>query len=255
MEAIGTLAGGVAHDFNNILTAIIGFGSIMKMKMDDGAPLMADLDQILTAAERAADLTRNLLSYSRQEPLNPGLTDLNYIVSKVDKLLARIIGEDVELVTHLADKSLPIMADVGQIEQILMNLASNARDAMEGEGSLIVSTGEVELDREFTRFHGYGTPGRYAFLSVSDSGTGIERNTHGRIFEPFFTTKDTGRGTGLGLSIVYGIVKQHNGYINVYSEEGKGTTFMVHFPLAVPAGAETEKKTGSPTGGEARPSS
>ncbi|MBI2354409.1 MAG: PAS domain S-box protein [Deltaproteobacteria bacterium] len=231
MEALGTLAGGVAHDFNNILTAIIGFSNLLQMNMEESDPRRQHLNQILAAAERATGLTQSLLAYSRNKPLNPGRVNLNEIVRKVGNFLSRLIGEDVELTITVADEALNVMADDGQIEQVLMNLATNARDAMAGEGSLIIRTGPIELDQEFVSSHGYGITGRYALVSVSDTGSGMDRQTAERIFEPFFTTKQMGRGTGLGLSIVYGIVKQHNGYINVYSEVGKGTTFNIYFPL------------------------
>jgi two-component system NtrC family sensor kinase len=240
MEALGTLAGGVAHDFNNILTAIIGFSSILQRKMDDNDPRLHYLDQILVAAERAAGLTQSLLAYSRKEPLNPCRVDLNDIVRNVGKFLIRLIGDDIDLVTELADEKLTILADSGQMEQVLMNLAANARDAMEGVGSFVISTGTVVLGNEFITRHGYGKPGEYVLLSVADSGAGMDRETMERIFEPFYTTKDPGKGTGLGLSICYGIVKQHDGYINVSSEPGKGTTFQICFPVVASAG-ETEK--------------
>ncbi len=240
MEALGTLAGGVAHDFNNILTVIIGFSSIAQQKMDENDPRLHYLGQILAAAERAAGLTQSLLAYSRKEPHNPGRIDLNEIVRKIGKFLTRLIGDDIDLVTALADEKLTILADSGQMEQILINLAANAREAMDGAGNLVISTGTVVLDHEFITGHGYGKPGRYALLSVADSGAGMDRETMERIFEPFYTTKEPGKGTGLGLSICYGIVKQHNGYINVSSEPGKGTTFQICFPLVASAG-ESEK--------------
>ena len=231
MEALGTLAGGVAHDFNNMLTAIIGFSSLIKMSMDITDPNMLSVNQVLSAAERATGLTQSLLAYSRKEPLNPCRYDLNQIVRKVVKFLSRLIGEDVELVIALDDKELTIKADAGQIEQVLMNLATNARDAMPGKGKLTIFTRTVDLGEEFIRLNGYGTVGEYVNLSVSDTGSGMEKATMERIFEPFYTTKEMGRGTGLGLSIVYGIVKQHNGFINVSSEPGKGTSFELYFPL------------------------
>jgi PAS domain S-box-containing protein len=236
MEALGTLAGGVAHDFNNMLTAIIGFSSLIQMGMDKGDPKMIYLNQVLAAAERATVLTQSLLAYSRKEPLNPGRYDLNEIVRKVVKFLSRLIGEDIELQIALHDMELTIMADSGQIEQVLMNLATNARDAMPGKGKLAISTRMVELGEEFVRVSGHGNAGNYVNLTVSDTGSGMEKATMERIFEPFFTTKQMGRGTGLGLSIVYGIVKQHNGIINVTSEQGKGTSFELYFPLVASMG-------------------
>jgi PAS domain S-box-containing protein len=232
MEALGTLAGGVAHDFNNILTAIIGFGSLMQMKMGETDPMWHHLHQILAAAERAAGLTQSLLAYSRKVPYNPERVDLNAIVRKTEKFLCRIIGEDINLATNLAAGQLPVMADSGQIEQVLMNLATNARDAMAGGGHLVIGTGSVTLDEEQVKTLPFGTAGEYALLTVSDSGEGMDAKTAERIFEPFFTTKETGKGTGLGLSIVYGIVRQHNGHISVYSEPGMGTAFKILLPLS-----------------------
>ncbi len=231
MEAIGTLAGGVAHDFNNILTAIIGYGNIIKMKMSPDDPMMESIDQILSSSDRAASLTRGLLAFSRKQILNPSPVDLNTIVRSIDKLLLRIIGEDIELSTSLAGQNLIVMADVSQIEQILMNLATNARDAMPDGGTLSITTQRSDLNGEFAALHGFGTPGRYALIAVSDTGLGMDEETRDKIFEPFFTTKELGKGTGLGLAIVYGIVKQHNGNITVYSEPGKGTTFKIYLPL------------------------
>jgi len=246
MEALGTLAGGVAHDFNNMLTAIIGFTYLIKTDMDATDPKMHYLNQVLSAAERATGLTQSLLAYSRKEPLNPGRYDLNEIVRKVVKFLSRLIGEDIELVIALDEKELTIKADAGQIEQVLMNFATNARDAMPGKGKLTISTRIFDLGEEFIRVNGYGTAGKYVNLSVSDTGSGMEKATMERIFEPFFTTKQMGRGTGLGLSIVYGIVKQHNGFINVSSEQGKGTSFELYFPL-VPSIDKIDERVDVPT--------
>jgi len=231
MEAIGTLAGGVAHDFNNILTAIIGFGSMLAMKMAKDDPLLHAVNEIMAAGERAATLTQSLLAFSRKSPLETKPVSLNGIINKVEKLLVRLLREDIEFKSSPAADDLTIMADPAQIEQVLINLVTNARDAMPKGGQLWISTAVVELDREFIRLHGYGTPGRYACLVCSDKGSGIDKETLQRIFEPFFTTKETGKGTGLGLAIVYGIVQQHNGYINCYSEPGQGTTFRIYLPL------------------------
>lgn len=231
MEAIGQLAGGVAHDFNNILTAITGFGNLVKMKMNSDDPLQNSMDQILAASERAAHLTQGLLAFSRKQVLLPKPVDLNIVVSSIEKLLRRLIGEDIELTLSLREQSLIVLADAGQIEQILMNLATNARDAMPRGGTLAVSTEIRLLTEDFMGVHGYGKAGRYALIMVSDTGSGIDEATRKRIFEPFFTTKEKGKGTGLGLSIAYGIVKQHEGFINVYSEPRKGTTFRIYLPL------------------------
>jgi len=233
METIGTLAEGVAHDFNNILTAIIGYGNILKMKLAKESPLLGYTDQILASADRAANLTQSLLAFSRKQVMNPKPVNLNEIVVSVEKLLLRIIGEDVQLKRTLSGKSkdLKIMADAGQIEQVLMNLAANARDAMPEGGILAIETDTAELDAGVIRMHEYGKPGIYALLTVTDTGHGMDEKTRQRIFEPFFTTKEIGKGTGLGLSMVYGIIKQHNGFINCYSEPGKGTTFKIYLPL------------------------
>jgi PAS domain S-box-containing protein len=240
MESIGQLAGGIAHDFNNILAAIIGYGNLVQRKMREDDPSRIYVDHILASSERAANLTQSLLAFSRKQVINPKNVDLNDIVRKVERFLSRIIGEDIELRTTLASGPLPIFADATQIEQLLMNLATNARDAMPTGGQFFIKAGRVEFDDEYVRSHGYGTPGPYVELSVTDTGAGMDENVRGRIFEPFFTTKELGRGTGLGLSIVYGIVKQNNGFINVYSEIGKGTTFRIYLPLVNISRRETK---------------
>lgn len=231
MEAVGQLAGGIAHDFNNILTAIIGFGNLLKMDISKDVPSRTYVTQILNSAERAANLTQALLAFSRKQIINLRPANLNEIINVLEKLLSRLIGEDIELSTFLADEDLTVMADSSQIEQVLMNLATNARDAMPDGGSLIIRTGLVEFDYEFIKAHGFGRPGFYAIISVEDTGQGMDERTRERIFEPFFTTKEVGKGTGLGLSMVYGIIKQHEGYINAYSEPEKGTTFKIYLPL------------------------
>lgn len=231
MEAIGTLAGGIAHDFNNILTTIIGFGSLLLMNLAEDDTNRGKMEKILTAADRATALTKGLLAYSRKDAVNLRPVDLNEVVTKFDLFLSNIIGEDIELKILLADSKLTILADVGQIEQVLMNLAANARDAMPGGGSLLIRVEETDIDAGFVAGHGYGQEGRYAMLTVADTGTGMDSAKLGHIFEPFFTTKEVGKGTGLGLAIVYGIIKQHQGFINAYSEQGKGTTFRAYLPL------------------------
>jgi signal transduction histidine kinase len=231
MEAIGQLAGGIAHDFNNILTAIIGYANLLSMKVE-GDDIQADyVKHILSSAERAASLTQSLLAFSRKQIINPKPVDLNEIVCKVEKLLSRLIGEDIELKITSLGKNLTVLADGGQLEQVLMNLTTNARDAMPEGGLLTIETGYAEVDSMNSDEHLFSTPGEYALLSISDTGTGIDEKDRESIFEPFFTTKEVGKGTGLGLSIVYGIVKQHNGFINVYSKPGKGTTFRIYLPL------------------------
>jgi PAS domain S-box-containing protein len=231
MEAIGLLAGGVAHDFNNILTVIYGYCAILQSKMGEDSPFRPEMDHIHAAAERAARLTRSLLAFSREQIMTAKQVDLNDIVRNVWQLLSRIIGEDIHLETMVAEKPLWILADSVQIEQVLMNLAANARDAMPNGGQLTIETEEREIDEGFMQTHGFCAPGKYAVVSLSDNGTGMDAETSNKIFEPFFTTKEVGMGTGLGLSIVYGVIKQHNGSISVYSEPGMGTTFRIYLPI------------------------
>jgi len=231
MESIGTLAGGISHDFNNILTAIIGYGSLLQMKMRDDDPFRHYVEQILASANRAASLTKGLLAYSRKQILNIQLIDLNEIVMKVERFLARLIGEDVELKSILTDKEVTVLADAGQIEQVLMNLVTNARDAMPDGGYVYIETLSADLDEESAKARDLRKTGTYAVIAVTDSGMGMDEKTKERIFEPFFTTKDVGRGTGLGLAMSYGIIKQHNGSIEVESEDGMGTTFRIYLPV------------------------
>jgi len=251
MEAVGQLAGGVAHDFNNILTAIIGFSNLAKMKMKPDDPQQPLIDHILASSDRAAHLTHSLLAFSRKQVLLPKPVELNGLVQGVEKLLARLIGEDIELSVKLAGQGLIVMADAGQIEQVLMNLATNARDAMPRGGTLAITTEAVTLGKDFVGAHGYGRAGKYVLITVSDTGTGMDEVTRGKIFEPFFTTKEQGKGTGLGLSIVYGIVKQHDGFINVYSEPGKGTAFRIYLPVIDKAAAEEHQDAAPPPSGGA----
>lgn len=232
MEAIGTLSGGIAHDFNNILTAIIGYSNILKLKLKQNDPARPFVEQILASADRATGLTQSLLAFSRKMVTNLAPMNLNETAQRAEKLLRRIIGEDIELKTELPDVSATVVADSGQIDQVLMNLVTNARDAMPEGGTITVTTGVTELGNEFIRTYGYGKPGTYAVISVTDTGIGIDEKFLDRIFEPFFTTKEVGRGTGLGLSIVYGIIKSHSGYINCSSRPGHGTMFTVYLPLA-----------------------
>jgi hypothetical protein len=230
MEAIGRLAGGVAHDFNNLLTAIIGYSQILSSRLSEGEAAYPELTEIQRAGRRAADLTRQLLAFSRKQVLQPKVLDLNEVVLDVQKMLERLIGEDIQLTTAI-DRSIGnVRADPAQIEQIILNLAINARDAMPVGGALTIQTSNVELDESHTNRHLEATPGSYVVLAVSDTGSGIDKETQMRIFEPFFTTKETGKGTGLGLSTVYGIVKQSGGDIWVYSEPGRGTTFKIFLP-------------------------
>jgi PAS domain S-box-containing protein len=229
MEAIGTLAGGVAHDFNNILMALMGYGNLLQMKMDRNDPLRVYVDQILSSTGKAANITQSLLAFGRKQVMEMKPYTITTIVKDVEKLLQRLMPEDIEFTIKLGDDT-TVMADMTQIDQVLINLATNARDAMPKGGKLTIETGRVMIDEEFRKIHNYGEPGSYALLSVSDTGIGMDEKTQGKIFEPFFTTKEVGKGTGLGLSIVYGIIKQHNGYIKVSSRPGEGTTFLVYLP-------------------------
>lgn len=242
MEAVGLLAGGIAHDFNNILSAIVGYGSLLQTKMNSDDPLRENVDQILVSADRAAEVTHSLLAFSRKQVINLKPFNINAMLERFKKLLSRLIGEDIELRTNFTDTDVFIMADAGQIEQVLLNLATNARDAMPHGGHLTLDTQLVELDDTFIRVHGYGEPRMFAVISVSDTGVGMDKETIDKIFEPFFTTKEAGKGTGLGLALAYGIIKQHNGYITVYSEPEKGTTFRIYLP-AVKSSEEVIVKT------------
>ncbi|MEK6745054.1 MAG: PAS domain-containing protein [Nitrospirota bacterium] len=230
MEAVGTLTGGIAHDFNNILTAILGYTSILKMQAREGRQSPEIIENLLAAANRAASLTKSLLTFSRKQKIENRPFNLNDTVRSMEKLLLRVIGEDIELVTMLADGEQRVLGDTGQIEQVLMNLCTNARDAMTDGGILTISTMRQELDRDRAQTLGLKEQGSYIVLSISDTGMGMDDDTRGKIFDPFFTTKEVGKGTGLGLSIVYGIVKQHQGNIIVTSTRGKGTTFTIYFP-------------------------
>lgn len=234
MEAVGQLAGGVAHDFNNILTTIIGFGGILQMELDEDSPMRTYVESILHAGERAAALTQGLLAFSRKQIIAPRNINLNDAIKNMEKLLRRVMGEDIELRTRFCEPEIFVLADSGQIGQVLMNLATNARDAMPGGGTMEIETSVVVIDKDFKEVHKHQKHGHYALLKVSDAGQGMNRELVERVFEPFFTTKEVGKGTGLGLSIVYGIIRQHSGYIHVASEPGLGTVFEIYLPLSKP---------------------
>ena len=231
LEAIGTLTGGVAHDFNNLLTAILGYTQLTMRKLDRDAPIYENLVNVEKAGNRAAELTKKLLTFSRQQKLESRVIDLNEAIGEMLKLLERVIGEHIRVTFKPTTDLDAISADPSQIEQVIMNLSLNARDAMPKGGRLVIETRNVVLDEYYCRQYPACVAGDYVQILVSDTGTGMDHEVLDRIFEPFFTTKDVNKGTGLGLSMVYGIVKQHKGHINVYSEPGRGTTFKVYFPI------------------------
>ncbi|MGO9952696.1 MAG: PAS domain S-box protein [Dissulfurispiraceae bacterium] len=250
MEAVGQLAGGIAHDFNNILSAIIGYGHLVLMQIQEDSPLRPYVEQILDSSERAATLTQNLLAFSRKQIVNLQPCRVNEIIKKATPVLTKLIREDIELKLELSEEDSTVIVDRLQIEQVLMNLVTNARDAMSAGGILTISTQKMDMDATFMEVHGYGEIGKYAIISVEDTGVGLDEMTKTRIFEPFFTTKEMGRGTGLGLAMVYGAVKQNNGFINVYSEVGKGTTFRIYLPeVTVTVERKKDVDIQSPLGG------
>ena len=248
MEAIGTLAGGVAHDFNNILTTIIGNANLVLMEIGKDDTLREEIEEIKIAGERAASLTRQLLAFSRKQVIKPEVMDLNEVINETEKMLKRMIGENIEFQTVLEPDLWKVHMDSGQIDQIIINMAVNSRDAMLQGGKFIIETANVDLDKNFFREHGIDeTPSSYVMLAISDTGSGMDKETREHIFEPFFTTKEIGKGTGLGLSTVYGIAKQNNGFIWVYSEPGQGTTFKIYLPK-VKESVESEEKERTPVG-------
>jgi two-component system cell cycle sensor histidine kinase/response regulator CckA len=249
MEAIGQLAGGVAHDFNNLLQAILGYTDLVLESMAAEAPYRFEIEQAHTAAERASALTRHLLAFSRRQVIQPLTIDLNDVIAGLMKMLGRLIGEHIQLDIIPGHSLGAVRADPGQIEQVIMNLCINARDAMPSGGNLTIETENVDIDSNYWQSHKWAKEGRYVLINVTDSGCGMDKETLNHIFEPFFTTKKPGEGTGLGLSTVYGIIKQHDGFIHAYSEVGKGTIIKVYLPvsdrLVHPAG----DKTSSPAPG------
>ncbi|MBW2670713.1 MAG: response regulator [Deltaproteobacteria bacterium] len=248
MEAIGTLTGGIAHDFNNLLTSIIGNAEIALMDVIKDESLRRGIEEIKKAGNKAASLTRQLLAFSRKQVIKPEILDLNEVINDTEKMLKRMIGEDIEFQTVLEPERRKVHMDSGQIEQIIINMAVNSRDAMPQGGKLVLETANVHIDENYLSEHGINeTPGSYVMLAISDTGSGMDKETQEHLFEPFFTTKEIGKGTGLGLSTVYGIVKQNTGFIWVYSEPGHGTTFKVYLPK-VKEGVAPEEKEQTPVG-------
>lgn len=245
MEVAGTLAGGVAHDFNNILTAILGYSDMLEIEMPEADPRSNKVKQIRAAAERAAGLTRSLLAFSRKQPIDTKIVDLSGVVRGINEMLRRLIRENIDLRIIPSEQAVPVLADAGQLEQVLLNLTTNACDAMEAGGSITISVGKAELPEKM----GAVEPGLYAHLTFTDTGAGIDEHTRQRMFDPFFTTKDVGKGTGLGLAICYGIIKQHGGYIDCRSEPGKGTTFHIFLPVVEAMGRTFDRAAQQPLRG------
>ena len=248
MEAVGRLAGGVAHDYNNMLGVILGYAELALEKIDGEHPLRADLEEIFAAARRSADITRQLLAFARKQTIAPKVLDLNATVEGMLKMLRRLIGENIDLVWAPGTNLWKVKMDPAQVDQLLANLFVNARDAIADVGKVTIETGDVVFDEAYCADHEGITPGEYVLLAVSDDGCGMDKTTLENIFEPFFTTKEVNQGTGLGLATVYGIVKQNEGFINVYSEPGKGTTFKIYLPrhADLPEKARTERVTEIP---------
>ncbi|MBS1233378.1 MAG: histidine kinase [Nitrospirae bacterium] len=249
LEAVGILAGGIAHEFSNILSTMKGSMYLIDKKLPKDSPVMKYAEQILASINKANTLSQGLLTFSRKQAISLSPVHFNEIIHNVGKMLIQLIGEDIELEIMLSDKNATVMADKNQIEQVLVNLTTNARDAMPDGGRLTIVTDIMKMDEDFKKQHGYGVPGEYVVLTISDSGTGMEEAISGKIFEPFFTTKAVGKGSGLGLAVTYGIVKQHNGFIDVESVYGKGTTFRIYFPtveaeVSQPAGQDRPEAIG-----------
>ncbi len=243
MESIGRLAGGIAHDFNNVLSIIMGYSDLLLALVSPDDPMREQIQLIHDSGNRAATLTRQLLAFSRKQVLEKKIISINTIVQDFLKILGKMAGEDIIFTTYLAEKSCTVEADPGQIEQIIMNLIVNAKDSMPGGGKIIIETAEVQLDRHYVDKRIEVKPGKYVLLAISDTGEGMDEDVLPKIFDPFFTTKEQGKGTGLGLATVYGIVKQHDGYIYAYSEKDKGTTFKIYFPASNKTTEETENKS------------
>ncbi|MHB1012289.1 MAG: hybrid sensor histidine kinase/response regulator [Desulfobacteria bacterium] len=242
MEAVGTLAGGIAHDFNNALTGIIGFADLLRMRLEKEPKLQGDVDEILKCAERASTLTRQLLAFARRQVIEPVVLDLNTVVRDISRLMKKVSGEQIEVRTRLAEGISPVFADRGQLEQVLLNLCLNSRDAMPGGGEFLVSTDAVVWEEERVEDHAVMPAGQYVLLAVADNGSGMDDATRKRAFEPYFTTKPPGKGTGLGLSMVYGIVKQNGGFVFLDTRPGVGTTFRIYFHASEAASEEKEEK-------------
>ncbi|MBI5632774.1 MAG: response regulator [Nitrospirae bacterium] len=249
LEGIGQLAGGVAHDFNNVLNAVVGYAGLLQMRLDKFDPLRHFADEISAAGMRGAALTQQILAFGRRQVLDMKPANLNDIVKGLDKMLHRLIREDISLDMKLFDKDLVVLADASQLGQVLINLVTNARDAIAQVGSIRISTELFVMDEEYIAMYGYGETGEYALLTVSDTGCGIDTETKEHIFEPFYTTKEVGKGTGLGLAVVHGIVKQHSGYVSVDSEAGQGTTFKIYLPLTEHAAEKIEAGSSAPISG------
>ncbi|HHL34011.1 MAG TPA: response regulator [Desulfobulbaceae bacterium] len=243
MESIGRLAGGIAHDFNNVLSIIMGYSDLLLTLISPDDPMREQIQLIHDSGSKAATLTRQLLAFSRKQVLEKKIISINTIVQDFLKILGKMAGEDIIFTTYLAEKSCTVEADPGQIEQIIMNLIVNAKDSMPGGGKIIIETAEVQLDRHYVDKRIEVKPGKYVLLAISDTGEGMDEDVLPKIFDPFFTTKEQGKGTGLGLATVYGIVKQHDGYIYAYSEKEKGTTFKIYFPASNKTTEETENKS------------
>lgn len=231
-DAVGRLAGGIAHDFNNLLTGIMGYSEVIMNCLREEDPLYQDVNEIMKAGERASSLTNQLLAFSRRQILEPKILDINHVIANMENMLRRLIGEDIVLVTVFEAREARIKADPSQVEQVIMNLAVNARDAMPKGGQVVIKTEYTTLAENQCGLHPEACPGKYVHLTFEDNGVGMDRETIQHIFEPFFTTKEIGRGTGLGLSVVYGIMKQHEGWINIASEPGKGSIFEIYFPAS-----------------------